>query len=338
MRQACVALFLLAVGAFASAQTTGGMKPFSSSQSSAGQPVAAFPVVQKWQTFTDPNEGAFQDQMPASWKDSGGLKRYNALQYRAWVSAVSLDGATILAIGDPSEPAYATPMMGFAPGSIYNASGTIYIVEPLQSAQQYAVTFGTRKLQSQCTGVKVTASRARNDVAQQLGSVATAAGMSETYGDATLTCQRNGMAMSAYVFLGVIVLRSSAYTALWYADSMVAFVAPAPVAGPAANVLAQMVKSFTVNPQWLARQSQTAAQVSQIATQTNNEISNIIMGGWDIRNGYVHTYVDPRTGNQYEIPDDVSCNYYWVDPSGNVVGSNSPTSPGGSYTRLNSSP
>jgi hypothetical protein len=336
MRQAFVVVSLLAVGSIASAQLVsghiGGTTP---APPTAGQPVAAMPVVQKWQTFSDPNEGAFQIQMPSGWNDSGGLKRYDALQYRAWVTAVSRDGATVLAIGDPNEPAYATPMYGFAPGSIYNASGTYYVVEPLQSAQQYVVTWGTRQLQSFCTGVKVTGSRARTDMAQQLGSVATAPGMSETYGDATFTCQRNGMQMSAYALLGVTVLRTTAVTALWYADSMVAFIAPAPLADAAANVLAQMVKTFTINPQWLARQSQTAAEVSQIATRTNNEISNIIMGGWDIRNGYVHTMVDPVTGTEFDIPDDVNYAYYWVDASGNVVGSDTSTPPGASYTRLN---
>jgi hypothetical protein len=146
------------------------------------------------------------------------------------------------------------------------------------------------------------------------------------------------MQMSAYAFLGVTVLRTTAVTALWYADSMVAFVAPASIANPAANVLAQMVKSFTVSPQWLARQSQTAAQVSQIATRTNNEISNIIMRGWGIRNGYVHTMVDPRSGTEYDVPDDVNYSYYWVDPSGNVYGSQTSTPPGPGYTALNRAP
>jgi len=340
MRRAFVALFVYAIGNLSAAQSTvrGQNGSLPAAPSGGSHPVAAMPAVQRWQVLTDPNEGAFQVQMPVGWKDSGGLKRYDALQYRAWATAASPDGNTVLAIGDPNEPAYATPMVGFAPGSTYNASGTYYIVEPLQSAQQYVVAWGTRKLQGICTDVNVTGNRARTDVAQQLGSVAASTGISESYADATFSCQRNGMQMSAYAFLGVTVLRTTTVTALWYADSMVAFVAPAPIAIPAANVLAQMVKSFTMSPQWLARQSQTAAQVSQIATQTNNEISNIIMGGWDIRNGYVHTMVDSRSGIEYDIPDDVNYSYYWVDPSGNVYGSETDTPPGPSFTPLSRAP
>lgn len=339
MRQVFVAFCLFSVGGFSLAQATGRVLAGSTPpSSSAGQRVAAMPVVQHWQVLADPNEGSFQVEVPSGWRNSGGLKRYNALQYRAWAAAVSPDGNTILDIGDANEPAYATPMIGFAPGSVYDASGTYYIVEPLQTAQQYVVAWGTRQLKDICTGVKVTANRARPDVAQELGNVATAPGMSETFADATFSCQRNGAAMTAYAFLGVTVLRTTAVTALWYADSMVGFAAPAALADAAGNVLAQMVKSFTLNPQWLARQSQTAAQVSQIATRTNNEISNIIMGGWDLRNGYVHTMVDPSTGAEYDVPDDVSYSNFWVDSSGNVYGSNSGTPPGSGYTALNRGP
>ncbi|HVN94697.1 MAG TPA: hypothetical protein VMT38_13435 [Terracidiphilus sp.] len=339
MRQVIVALCLVSMGSFCAAQATGGtIGGFKPPAPGGSQPVAAMPVVQHWQVLTDPNEGAFQVQMPAGWKDTGGLKRYDALQFRAWADAVSPDGNTILDIGDPNEPAYATPMVGFAPGSVYNASGTYYIVEPLQTSQQYVVSWGTRQLKDVCTGVKVTSNRARPDVAQQLETVATSAGMSETYADATFSCQRNGMQMTAYAFLGVTVLRTTAYTALWYADSMTGFVAPAAIANAAGNVLAEMVNTFTVNPQWLARQSQTAAEVSQIATRTNTEISNIIMGSWDLKNGYVHTMVDPRTGAQYDIPDDVNYDYYWVDSSGNVRGSDSNVSPGPGYVALNRAP
>jgi hypothetical protein len=163
-------------------------------------------------------------------------------------------------------------------------------------------------------------------------------GISETYGEANFTCQRNGMALTGYAFLGVTVIRTTAYTALWYADSFTAFLAPTPVARVAADLLGHMLITVTPNPQWVARQSQTAMNVSQIATQTNTEISNIIMGSWDLRNGYVHTMVDPATGGEFDIPDDVNYGYYWVDSSGNVVGTDTATSPGPSYTRLNKAP
>jgi hypothetical protein len=59
----------------------GGM---AAAQAPADHAVAALPVVRHWQVFTDPQEGAFQLEMPQGWKVSGGTARRNALQYRTW--------------------------------------------------------------------------------------------------------------------------------------------------------------------------------------------------------------------------------------------------------------
>ena len=316
-------------------------------QSAAGRPVAAMPLVSHWQTFADPNEGAFQVDVPAGWKNSGGTNRWNALQYRSWVAAVSPDGATILAIGDSDQLSYATPMYAFPPGSIYDGGGgTRYIVAPIQSAQQYAVTWGTRKLAALCTGVKMTGSHERNDLAGQLGGSAASMGMAHDFGDAAFTCQGNGVELSAYVLLGVTVLRTTALTALWYPDSIIAFVAPSPIAGVAAGMLAHMVQSYKPSLEWLARQSQTAVAVSHIATETNAAISSSIMKGWQDRGAIIDqvmaegsrerlgidVYSNPATGTQYTVAN--SHNYYWVNAGGTVVGTDTDTAPSASFSRL----
>ena len=306
-------------------------------QAPQSHPVASIPLVRQWQTLTDPNEGAFRVEIPAGWKNSGGLKRYNALQYRAWVTAVSPDGFTTLALGDENEPAYATPMIGFRPGSIYNATGTYYIVEPLQSG-------GTRKLQNLCTDIRMTGSRARPDVGQQLAAF----GIRHDYGEANFTCRRNGVELSAYALLGITLIPTTQYTALWYADSLVEFVSPTPVAGLAAGLVAHMLKSVTPNPVWVAQQSHTATTVSQIASQANNAISNDIMQGWEQRGAIIDRimeegsrarlgidiYSNPATGTQYTVSNNAGQNYYWVNAGGNVVGTLTDTSPGPGFARL----
>jgi hypothetical protein len=311
-------------------------------QTSLGHPVAAIPLVRQWQNFTDPNEGAFRVQMPVGWRNTGGLKRYSALQYRAWTTSVSPDGLTILALGDATEPAYTTPMMGFRPGSIYSATGTYYIVEPLQSGQQYAVSWGERKLRNVCTNVRVTGSRARPDVGRQMAAFA----ITHDYGEATFTCSRDGIDLTAYAFLGITLIRTTAYTTLWYADSMMAFVSPTPVAGVAAGLVAHMLKSMAPNPAWVARQSRTASDVSQIASQANNTISNDIMQGWEQRGAAmdrimeegsrarlgIDVYSDPATGTQYTVAN--TSQEYWVNAAGSVVGTQTNSSPGPGYAKL----
>jgi hypothetical protein len=74
----------------------------------AQAPVAALPLGQ-WTKFIDPNEGSFLMDVPAGWRISGGLARRNALQMWPWISAVSPDGNTVLAFGDPTLQSYTLP-------------------------------------------------------------------------------------------------------------------------------------------------------------------------------------------------------------------------------------
>lgn len=345
MKQACLVLIVLLSSTAASAQRT------------TAQPVAAMPVVQHWQVFSDPNEGAFQVEMPQRWKLSGGTLRHNALQFRSWASAISPDDATILALNDPTEPSYVAPSAmlaaaGFRLGSIYNGGGgTTYIVAPYQTGAQFAVAWGQRKLRALCTTIKVTGGGARADLSERINAVSRPFGVTHDVGEATFTCDRSGMAMTAYAFTATTRIGGAGgQGGLWYADTIEAFLAPTPVAGLAAGLLAHMVKSVHVNPAWVARQSQTNMDVSRIAAQTNAAISDSIMRGWQERGATmdrvmqqgsrarlgIDVYADPATGTQYTVAN--TKKYYWANASGTIVGTDTDTPPGFSFTRLNRVP
>jgi hypothetical protein len=95
--------------------------------------VAAVPFIQ-WEKFVDPNEGSFWMEVPSGWRISGGLARRNALQFWPWLTAVSPDGDTIIAFGDPNLQSYVLPTpslaaAGFHEGSLYSGGGgTLYVV------------------------------------------------------------------------------------------------------------------------------------------------------------------------------------------------------------------
>jgi hypothetical protein len=342
VNKVCLALILLFSGKAAVAQRT------------TGQPVAAVPVVRHWQVFTDPNEGAFQVEMPQGWKVSGGTSRRNALQFRSWASAISPDGATILGLNDPTEPSYVAPSpmlaaAGFRPGSLYNGGGgTTYIVAPYQTGAQFAVSWAQRKLRALCTAIKVTGGGSRPDLSERINAVSRPSGITHDIGEATFTCVKNGMAMTAYAFTATTRIGGAGgQGGLWYADTIEAFLAPSPVAGPAAGLLAHMVKSVRVNPAWVARQSQTNMDVSRIATQTNEAISDSIMHGWQERGATmdrvmeegsrarlgIDVYADPATGTEYTVAN--TSQYYWANANGTVVGTDTDTPPGPTFTRLN---
>jgi hypothetical protein len=325
-------------------------------QARVGHPVAAIPLVEHWQTFTDPNEGAFDLEMPQGWKLSGGTLRRTALQYRTWASAISPDGETILAINDPLEGSYVTPspmlaMAGFQPGSVYDGGGgNKYVVAPYQSGAQFAAAWGQRQLPAHCSSIKVTSSRPLPELAQKLNAYLGASGLGLDYGEALFSCDKNGMPMTAYVFSRTLMIRTAGQYGLWYADMIEAFLAPAPVAGVAAGLLAHMVKTARLNPSWEARQSQTNMDVSRIATQTNAAISDTVMRSWEQKGAIIDSimekgsrerlgidvYEDKATGTRYTVAN--TSNSYWLDAKGNILGSQTTDAPAGAVKRLDHVP
>ncbi len=320
----------------------------AAAQSSA--PVASIPLVSNWRKFIDPQEQAFEVDVPQGWKVTGGTVRRNALQYRNWVSAIAPGGATILGLNDPGEWSYVVPtpmlaMAGFGVGSLYNGGGgTLYTVEPYLDGSQFAVRWGGRKLQRLCGSIKLTGSRERPELTGQINAIAGAWGIHHDAGEASFACVKDGMQLSAYALTDVVSI-SGAAGAIWYAETIVGFLAPSPVAGVAAGLLSHMVKSVRVNPQWVARNSNMSVQVSQIAAKTNAAISDTIMNGWESRGAAIDhvmeegsrarlgidIYSDPRTGTKYTVANDHK--FYWANPAGVVVGTDTDTAPQG-FSRL----
>jgi hypothetical protein len=287
----------------------------------SGVPAAAIPIVHKWTKFSDPQESAFQVDVPQGWKVVGGTIRRNALQYRSWVNATSPDGATIVAINDPDEWSYVipTPLLaasGFHEGSLYGGgAGTIYTVARYRDGQQFAVAWTKRKLATLCGAPKLINSRARPELTRQINAYASAYGIRHDAGEANFTCMKGSLGLSAYVVADVVSIGGQ-FGAIWYAQTIAGFLSPSPVAGVAAGLLAHMLGSVQVNPAWIARNSQMSMEVSRAATQTNAAISDSIMRGWENRGAVIDrimeegsrarlgidVYADPTTAPNTPLP------------------------------------
>lgn len=314
--------------------------------------VAAVPLVQNWQRFTDAQEGAFSAEVPAGWKVQGGTVRRNALQYRNYLTVTSPDGNTILAINDPNEWAYVIPtqmlsMAGFRDGSIYNGGGgTLYTVASYRNGAQFSAVWGRKQLANICRNVRVEDTRERPDLSGQINSYSSAYGLHHDIGEASFTCVNpQGQPMTAYVMTSVLSIGGQG-GAIWYAKSIVGLLSPTPVAGVAAGELAHIIASIQVNPQWMLRQTQTNMDVSNIAARTNHAISDSIMKTWMDRGATIdrimernsratlgiEVYENPATGTRYTVSNKHS--YNWVNAQGVVVGTDADTPPNG-FTRLN---
>ena len=317
-------------------------------------PVAAVPLVQKWVPFTDPKERAFTVAVPQGWKIEGGTQRWNALQYRFWLRVATPDGSTILAINDATDFFYTipTPVLagaGFHEGSLYSPTGvTFYKVARYQNGAQYAASWGQRKLAALCGAVRLVGNQSRPELTQEINRNARLLGMSRDAGEAGFTCSAGGLAMTAFVQATVNTVGDQS-GGLWWADPIVSFLAPSPMAGTAAGLVARIMKSVQFDAGWFARQGDTNGAVARITAETNASISATIMRGWQDRGAIIDrvmeegsrarlgidVYANPTTGTQYVVPNDH--HFYWVNPAGIVRGTDVDRAPDG-FTRLDRVP
>ena len=320
----------------------------------AQTPLPALPLVQQWVRFTDPKERAFSIDVPAGWQVQGGTARWNALQYRMWLSVVTPDGRTRLGINDPAEPFYIVPTpvlanAGFREGRLYSPTGvTFYRVARYESGGQFAARWGRGKLSALCGNVQMVLNRAQPELTAAVNQIAQLAGMSRDAGEAGFTCGAKGLPMTAYVQATVNAV-GDASGGLWWADPIVSFMTPSPMAGIAAGIVAHMLGTVRIDPDWVRRQGATNMAVSDITTRTNAAISDIIMRGWAERGAIIDRvmeegsrarlgidlYANPDTGSRYVVPN--GHNYYWVNPSGTIVGTDTADAPRG-FSRLNRVP
>lgn len=308
-------------------------------------PVAALPFI-RWQQFVDPYEGSFSMAAPAGWQVSGGIARRNALQYWFWLTAVSPDGNTVIAFGDASSQSFIlpTPMLaaaGMGEGSLYNGGGgTVYRVHRYLPGVTYARLYAEQQLPRFCSDSQLREQRERQDVAGWVGALVHGA---TTAGEVRYTCRKNGMAMDAYTFAATSFLPGSP---IWYPSALYGFLTPQPLTPVVEQMVAHMLRSIAANPAWVARQMHTAVDVSRIATETGHRMSDTIMQGWEERGATIDhimeersratlgidIYSDPATGQTYTVAN--THDYYWRNPAGTIIGTETDTPPGPNFSRL----
>jgi hypothetical protein len=312
-----------------------------------GQPSgapSAVPAVSSvsYTSFTDPREGAFSVEVPAGWKIDGGLIRVTAWEYRILLRAVSPDGDTLVRLYDPDLGTFATPTrlmatVGLREGMPYNLYGNHWFIEHYLPGDEFAAQYAAklaRDFQASGVAMKDTSPLPQWDKSgNSYGSEWKIAG-----GQAAFTCQRNGRAYSGWVAAATQVGSiPSTEGALWYARALVAFLAPSEQAPIADQIAQHMFKSFHMNDQWMAQQSNTAARNGQIVNQAEQKINQIGIDGYWARKAMqdesatrtdemvrgVVRLRDPNTGEEMEGVAGKDY-YYRLPASNNNVGIDRP--------------
>lgn len=303
-----------------------------------GAPIESTEVTERW---TDPMEGAFSVEIPSGWHAKGGTSRPCPTLVQGLVEVTSPDGEVYLAGGDAfpffTEP---LPAFGLPEGSTYpHPCGYSSPVAPYAPGNDFAIRYLLPQI---APGFRVVRNQPDPATADRLASYGL-----NTYdaGELEYTFQKRGVAYRGIVW--TITERISAGSgANWHVWRL--FLAHGPRARyeEALNAGIHLVKSLKINPRWARMQAELTADQTAIIADMGEDISKTISEGYwgrqavldeiDLRRSNatleVEDYEDPVTGESFKL--DSSAEYYWINPQGDIVGTNTDAIPDVDFRRL----
>jgi hypothetical protein len=322
-------------------------------------PETVQPLTRKFVQYLEPRERAFSIQIPQGWQATGGLVRLHAVDVRSDLRVSSPDGRVIMAFGDPQIPPFVEPNQtldwtGFREGSAYSPGyGVTFMVRRFRDGLTFAREYVTGPVAQQCSAVQITNGRLRPDLVDAINKVYATNGTGVSFhmgaGEVEFACTRNGEATGGYVF-ALTQRTAAAGTATWNVEKLYGVLAPRGQADAARALLAHMVASVQINPEWFQRQQGTTGAISRIVTQTNEVVSHGINDSWRKQQASqdelsrrrsnatlgLEDTVDTATGQRYKVES--GSNYYWVDLRGNIVGTDVHTRPNLDFRELTRMP
>ncbi len=300
---------------------------------------AAGAAALEYGVFQDPKEGAFTLEVPRGWTATGGLYRFAAVDTRPSLLVESPDGKIRIQLGDHELPTYTVPnpmltATGFTEGRWYSPGyGVSMLVRSYLRGSEFAAAYVEHKFAPGCGTVRITERRDRPDADARLGSIYSQFGAVQTKlatGEVAFVCGSGARPRRGYFFAGTQM--TSAYgAAIWNVQYLHGYLAADEAVELGGQVLARMVATWRVNPQWAAMQSNLAGQTSEIVSRTNAEISRMLEQSYWKRQrvqDYVSRQwsntmlgltdvVDPETGETWKVSS--GRNYYWRKQASDAV-------------------
>jgi PDZ domain len=263
-----------------------------------------------WTTFTDPYENAFSIEVPQSWKVAGGVVRKIPLWPSMVVRVLSPDRRTLIAIGDPDSVPYNTPI----------------------AARDYVRRFTESAMSRACSGLKIAKVSDLPDVERFASSNSLGPYNQWSAAQAAFTC--NGDRQAGMVGEAIAVLQYMTTLRSGHAQILAAFVTTTGQEDAADQLLNHMIASVRQNPEWSARQQQTAQQLADGAMARWQGEQRQFQQMDDAITNTAH-FVGPD-GRRYDL--DARPRYQWLAPDGHTVGTDTPTPPSPGSTPLQRAP
>ncbi len=335
------------------------LKSFSFTAPAASWKAPAAPGAVEWVRWKDPKQDAFSLEVPRDWNVTGGMFHRNAVDPRAVVVAASRDGQIVITGGDVDVPTFTLPTptlaaAGFTEGSPYSPGyGVVMQVSRHMPGAAFPKWYVTSKLPKGYAGLTFIDARDRDDTVKLINEVYAQNqnfGITSklSAGEVAFTCKKDAQLWNGYYFASTRLTEGLAGGGgIWNMESLYGYMAVAGKEKDAQTILAGMLKSFQLNPEWVAKQQNLTAEVSKIVTKTNDEISkaisdtywnrekarddmsrkwsNMMLGQTDV--------ADPGTGEKWKVSN--GHNYYWrKDHAGVVVGTDTYERPDTDFTPL----
>lgn len=298
----------------------------------------------RYQSWQDPVENAFSIEIPQGWNVSGGTYRRASVDLVHVLQAVSLDQKIRIQFNDQNLPIFAIPSQtllwaGFREGSWYSPGyGVNMLVKRYLPGQHLLSEYLQQNYRPNLPGFSIIEQKDRPDVVasfNRIYSQLTYTGVSFSLhaGDSAFRFIQNSEPFVGYGLAVTQVVQAMAMGGggNWSVALMLIYLCPEAEAEVVREIATHMFQSVRMNPTWVAGQQQLAANVSQIVTQTSQEIARIIDESYwtrqavrdDINRKFsnyilgVTDVVDPETGDTWKV--EAGHNYYWRKAHTNVI-------------------
>jgi hypothetical protein len=287
--------------------------------------------------WKDPNENAFTMLLPQGWKATGGTLRTISGTNDAdfWFNATDpTNKEMIFAANALAYYILPSPTMGLPDGSFYPGSNSPFPnVYYYRNASQYIKEFIVPFLQSTSLAghdlqiTKITDYPVPKSVYSSITTEASGA-------TALLSFTKDGEEYSE----GVDII-TAGWSTGWYAEVLSGVSAPKNDFDKVTQLSEMILPTFTENVQWakneiIQKEIRTGIRtdvqhfLEKTIDQTYAEINaarDASSQAWSEAMRGTHQVQNPATGDKFTVPN--SYQYWWVDPRGNLAGTNTDTNP-----------
>jgi hypothetical protein len=223
--------------------------------SSCLSPAISAQTQTKWVQVQDSGpEHAFTLDVPKGWTARAGAFRLGYSDVRLMVDLKSADGKTNIRLGEVSIPAYALPNQLHREGDFVDLGAQAQLtVASYHTGQEYAEKYAHSRFKELCRSLTPEPHAASISIADYLPP--DPAVKSSSAGEMSYRCDSGSGVSTAFVYA-----KTNLGQGLWTVRTLVSYLAPSEQSSAAADVTEHCIRSFRLNPQWVAHQSQMDAE------------------------------------------------------------------------------